>query len=423
VVLPLDREHDNLRAALRWLLNQDSPVEQEAALRLAAALGYFWYLRGYHTEGRRWLEEMLARAPQRTEGEGGAEAGERVDSAARTRALIADGPLLMVQAEYGRAQAVLKEALALAERQQDPVATAEASTYLGHAMVVAGDVEDGTRRLQEAVRCWEALGNRHGLGEALFYRGYAADVCGDAAAAAAHYTSALQSLGEAGNAQHAGFIHSYLGVLEGKRGNLSSAVAHLQAVLQTSVALRDRWLLSFSAQATAVLVGSRVQTAAWARLLGAADALGQATGGATFGWEHLPGAQQVVGLRERLAREEGAGEGEWGAAYREGRTLPFTMVAALALRLLEQVATPASGAEAVPETVARAAAPGRESPLTERERDVLRLVAQGLSSKAIGRRLFISERTVAQHLSAVFHKLGVNTRAQAVAVTTQRGLL
>ena len=79
-------------------------AEREAGLRLAAALGYFWYVRGYHTEGVRWLEEALAHAPQETQREDEAEAGERVDSAARTRALIADGPLLMVQAQYTRAR-------------------------------------------------------------------------------------------------------------------------------------------------------------------------------------------------------------------------------------------------------------------------------------------------------------------------------
>ncbi len=324
----LEREHDNLRAALHWLLNQDTPVEREAGLQLAAALGYFWYLRGYHSEGRRWLEKALTRAPQ---GESG------VDSAARTRALIATGPLLMVQAEYVRAQAVLQEALALAKRQQDPAATAEASAYLGHATVVAGDVEEGSRRLQEAVRHWEALDDAHGLGEALFYLGYAADVAGDMATAEAHYTDALGWLDKAGNEQHAGFVHSYLGVLEWRLGNLPCAVTHVQAVLQSSVTLRDRWLLSFAAQATVALVGSRAEPAAWARLLGAVDALAQATGGATFGWDHLPGAEQVVGLRQQLAREE-----EWSAAYREGRTLPFAKVAALALTLLgEVVQTPA----------------------------------------------------------------------------------
>lgn len=416
----LEREHDNLLAALRWLLDQagsddsDVAAEWEAGLRLAGALGYFWYLRGYHTEGRRWLEEALACAPQ-----GKAAAG--MNSDARTRALIAAGPLLMVHAEYSRALAVLKEGLALAEYQQDPAAIAGASTYLGHAAVVAGDVEGGTQRLQEAVRRWESLGDPAGLGEARFYRGYAADVMGDTVTAVEHYTAALSSLGDAGNTQHAGFVHSYLGVLESRRGNQSSAVTHIQAVLQTSVALRDRWLLSFAAQATVALVGSHAQPAGWARLLGAADALGKATGGATFGWEHSPGAQNVVDLRKQLARD-----GERSAAYREGRTLPFAAVAALAMCLLKEVVQ-------APDNPETGGHPGQESEqsvsrfeahvsLTTREREVLRLVAQGLSSKAIGRQLFISERTVAQHLTAIFNKLGVNTRAQAVGVAAQRGL-
>ncbi|HET8906899.1 MAG TPA: response regulator transcription factor, partial [Ktedonobacterales bacterium] len=249
----------------------------------------------------------------------------------------------------------------------------------------------------------------------------AADVAGEAVSAAARYTAALDQLGAAGNAQHAGFVHSYFGVLEWKRGKLPSAVAHIQAVLRTSVTLRDRWLLSFAAQATVALVGSHAQPAGWARLLGAADALGKATGGATFGWEHSPGAQNVVDLRKQLARD-----GERSAAYREGRTLPFAAVAALAMRLLKEVVQ-------APDNPETGGHPGQESEqsvsrfeahvsLTTREREVLRLVAQGLSSKAIGRQLFISERTVAQHLTAIFNKLGVNTRAQAVGVAAQRGL-
>jgi NarL family two-component system response regulator YdfI len=62
-------------------------------------------------------------------------------------------------------------------------------------------------------------------------------------------------------------------------------------------------------------------------------------------------------------------------------------------------------------------------PLTEREIEVLRLVAQGLSSKLIARQLSITPGTVNYHLATVFNKLGVDTRAQAVAVATQRGLL
>src|SRR5215208_6135993 len=53
----LEAEHDNMRAALPWALERK---DVELALRLGGALWWFWSVRGYHSEGRRWLEEALA---------------------------------------------------------------------------------------------------------------------------------------------------------------------------------------------------------------------------------------------------------------------------------------------------------------------------------------------------------------------------
>lgn len=61
--------------------------------------------------------------------------------------------------------------------------------------------------------------------------------------------------------------------------------------------------------------------------------------------------------------------------------------------------------------------------LTAREGAVLGLVAEGLSSRAIGERLFISETTVKSHLANLYEKLGVSTRAGAVAQAMRRGLV
>jgi DNA-binding NarL/FixJ family response regulator len=65
---------------------------------------------------------------------------------------------------------------------------------------------------------------------------------------------------------------------------------------------------------------------------------------------------------------------------------------------------------------------GRET-LSERERQVLRLVADGLSNKQIARELTLSERTIKFHVASLFRKLGADNRAQAVALAVQRGLL
>ena len=65
-----------------------------------------------------------------------------------------------------------------------------------------------------------------------------------------------------------------------------------------------------------------------------------------------------------------------------------------------------------------------ESPsLSERERQVLELIAEGLSAPEIGRRLFLSPATVKSHLQSLYEKLGVSDRAAAVAEAMRRGLL
>ena len=59
--------------------------------------------------------------------------------------------------------------------------------------------------------------------------------------------------------------------------------------------------------------------------------------------------------------------------------------------------------------------------LTNRELDVLRLAARGLTNRAIGRELGISHRTVQGHLASIYGKLGVNSRTEAVTEALRRG--
>jgi ATP/maltotriose-dependent transcriptional regulator MalT len=61
--------------------------------------------------------------------------------------------------------------------------------------------------------------------------------------------------------------------------------------------------------------------------------------------------------------------------------------------------------------------------LSERELEVLTLIAQGETNRGAAARLFISEATVKTHLLHIFAKLGVNDRAAAVATAHERGLL
>ncbi|WP_329293948.1 response regulator transcription factor [Streptomyces pseudovenezuelae] len=92
-------------------------------------------------------------------------------------------------------------------------------------------------------------------------------------------------------------------------------------------------------------------------------------------------------------------------AAAEGRTV---LSPAVASRLVSAVRSPR--------------APANE-PLSAREREVLALVAQGMSNREIARELFISEATVKTHLTHLYAKLGVNDRAAAVATAYRRGIL
>ena len=82
---------------------------------------------------------------------------------------------------------------------------------------------------------------------------------------------------------------------------------------------------------------------------------------------------------------------------------------------------------AVAATVSRARLAGPatagDAVLTGREREVLALVAEGLTNREIGKRLFISEKTASVHLSNLMAKLNVSSRTEAVTVAHRRGLL
>jgi DNA-binding NarL/FixJ family response regulator len=61
--------------------------------------------------------------------------------------------------------------------------------------------------------------------------------------------------------------------------------------------------------------------------------------------------------------------------------------------------------------------------LTERELEVLHLVAQGLGNREIGMRLFVSEETVKSHVKTLLEKLHARSRAHAVALALRGGLI
>jgi predicted ATPase/class 3 adenylate cyclase/Tfp pilus assembly protein PilF len=145
----LETEHDNMRAALGWSLKRG---ETELALGLAGALWWFWSVRGHYTEGRRWLDEVLA-----ADGRGSPES--------RALALAGLGTLTSHQGDLDRAEEALTEGLELLAREGTE--RSQAKIYLlltlGHVALEREDHRRATELFGVSRALSRRLGNRWAL--------------------------------------------------------------------------------------------------------------------------------------------------------------------------------------------------------------------------------------------------------------------
>jgi non-specific serine/threonine protein kinase len=145
VLAILGREYDNLRAALRWTIESG---DSDRALRLASGLWDFWSVRGYYTEGRAWLIEILA-LPSATQ-----------ETVARARALQTAGHLANCQGDYSMALDLLEESRSIARDLADETALAASLHLLGNTASGRGALEQAATFYAEARRLNRRAGNR-----------------------------------------------------------------------------------------------------------------------------------------------------------------------------------------------------------------------------------------------------------------------
>jgi predicted ATPase/DNA-binding SARP family transcriptional activator len=174
----IDVEHDNLSAALGWLMRTGAA---ERALRLASALWWFWWARGHLSEGRAWLEQALA-------------ASDGIPDEVRARALYGAGSLAEAQGDYEQAVQFHEEALALYRVAGDREAIADALTSLGQMARDQGDYDEAVRLLDQALATCRAAGDRHGAAYALIELGTVASYRGGGQLALALYAEGLEIL-------------------------------------------------------------------------------------------------------------------------------------------------------------------------------------------------------------------------------------
>ncbi|MEU1181921.1 LuxR C-terminal-related transcriptional regulator [Streptomyces sp. NPDC005820] len=370
----LRAEHNDLLAAL------NHGGDPQAELALAAALRYHWCADRYLGEGRRRLDRALAGAPEPT--------------AARARALWAAAWVALLQGDPAAADEWLTEAAELGDQLDDPTVRANVLGFRGTLALFRGNLAEAVSLFEGAVAAHTALGEEATTVFWLFQLARTQAHLGDprAAETARRAVAVSQAHGEGLNRAYALWA---LGLDALVRGDLAVALELTRAGLEIQRDFNDyvgaALLLELHAWISAA--GNDHERAG--RLLGTVRTLWRDTGtklsvfGPDLAEHHARCAESVVRALGPAAYEKALTEGS--RLDRPGRGIAFALT---------------GGAELAAVT---AAAP---SPLTQRERQVASLVAEGMTNRQIAAALVLSPRTVGGHVDHILAKLGYGRRAQ-----------
>ncbi|HLV99393.1 MAG TPA: tetratricopeptide repeat protein [Ktedonobacterales bacterium] len=304
----LEREHDNLRAALGWAQEQG---EAEIGLRLAVALTWFWVRRGHLREGRAWLEGLLAVAAGEVEA---ARPGGGV-AAVRAKALLNAGMFALTMGAYATAQTQLEQARALAQASGDVRTARQALTNLGRVASDQGDLERAAALYTDSLALARELGDQQEIVAVLTNLGHVASKQGDLERAVALYADALARARQRGDRDQLALCLNNLGDVARRRGEVAQAEGLTREALTVYWELRDPRRCAMVLESLAVSASAAGQGERAARLMGAATALRERLG------TPLP-ARSVAEVEQAVAAARAAlGEEAWAAAYAAGRAL------------------------------------------------------------------------------------------------------
>jgi non-specific serine/threonine protein kinase len=442
----LETTHDDIRAALRWSLLRD---EGEVALDLAAPLWRFWLFRGYLSEGRRWLEQTLA----------------ATDGATLNRAetALGAGVLAQFQADYGRARELCavcieystaladrlrvgfglltlasiksetgdyaaaartyNEALAALRDQNDQRAIAMALGELSLALLYLDESDRAEEACQESVAMYHRSGNSQGLAGSLTDLAIILHARQEYDRAYALCTEALairRALGDRGGCAHTLLILTWVATAQGQ---LPQAVAACTESLAIRETMGDRKGIAQALEGLARVAHAGGDWSGAVRLLATANRLRAAAGSRPAPTERAEIERVLADLRSCL------GERAFVATWAENMERPFERILAEARAFhLSDVAEAPEARTPSPTRDAASVNPEKTAQtdnfdLTAREREVLRLVTQGLTYAQMAEQLVISPRTVDTHLRSIYGKLGVTSRSAATRKALENHLI
>ena len=379
----LDAEQGNLRAGLAWSRSRSG--DAYLGLRLAAAIRRYWDMRGLPGEAEEQLGALLDAAPG--------------PSLPRLNALVELGGLAISGEDPDAIERYSAEAAEIAEQLGNLADAAHVSAQLMYAAFLRRDPALAKTLADRALDQAVAAENPEAIAHAWMAQGVAAFASGQLDDAAAQLSQAVDQARARGDHWFVGECASVLAHVHLARGAHEAARAAEVESLAARVALRNRPATAVNLKIIGIADVAAGNTARAVLMFAGAEAI-EAAGDET--WQ----AHWVDAYRNAVAVARDALGERYDGLWRAGRAMAEADVVKAALT--------AAPMEQQPAAASRPATPRRHR-LTPREIQVSELIAEGLTSVEIGRRLGIARRTAEAHAEHIMTKLGVHSRAQVAA--------
>jgi tetratricopeptide (TPR) repeat protein len=285
-------------------------------LRLAGALGWFWHLRGYWSEGRGCLEKVIADCRLQIADYRADDRSEIYNlQSAMAKALCAAGLLAWAQDDYAIARECLEESLAFVLPERELHTRAHALGLLGMTRLYQGDYHEAAPLFEASLSLFQALHDTWGIGVSLIRLAIVANLQGDWARATDLNARSLSFYRVLGNDWGIATSLANQAEVNIAQGHWQTAAQCYREALPFMRAVGSDWYLALLLVGIASVAIAGGEAIAAARLLGTSEVLVENTGG------RLPPPDRRVYERNLAAARDQLGESAFAAARAEGRTL------------------------------------------------------------------------------------------------------
>jgi tetratricopeptide (TPR) repeat protein len=228
----LEMEHDNLRAAMKWSIEQKH-VEQ--ALRIPSALAYFWQIHGLEEEGRQWLNQALTLESQNP---------ERKDPYAWATAMV--GLFSLSYPDLQKYKSRLEEARDIFRESGNIFKVGQTLYYLAYIPHLAGEFETAKSTYQEGLNIYQTINDGWGMGECLHCMAHVVEQQEKIEESYALYSKSMELLKQSGD--HFSLFHPAgdTAVLAQDKGELNTAKRILEESIEAFKQLKNREWISIS---------------------------------------------------------------------------------------------------------------------------------------------------------------------------------